>query len=260
MGNHSHNIQSDRLGTNLVALAAIDLATWDLYSKTLGLPLASAVGGAPRPIPVYGSGGFTAAQSALEAAHVAEGYVKRGFQAVKPRAQGNISRDSQILKAVRGAVGDGATMMVDANERCDLAGAKQLLLLARDHDVAFVEEPLPAHALSAYRALARCAPVAIATGEHLQTVADFLPYLSEGLIDVVQPDLAMMGGITPILKLCTLAETFNVNSVAALPTRPLRSRCCCKQNRPAARRFSAYRIPLRGLANVRRSRPIDARH
>ena len=40
--------------------------------------------------------------------------------------------------------------MVDANEKCDLAGAKQLLLLARDHDVAFVEEPLPAHALSAY--------------------------------------------------------------------------------------------------------------
>jgi L-alanine-DL-glutamate epimerase-like enolase superfamily enzyme len=197
-------------GPNLVALAAIDLATWDLYSKTLGLPLASAVGGAPRPIPVYGSGGFTAAQSALEAAHVAEGYVKRGFQAVKPRAQGNISRDSQILKAVRRAVGDGATMMVDANEKCDLAGAKQLLLLARDHDVAFVEEPLPAHALSAYRALTRCAPVAIATGEHLQTIADFLPYLSEGLIDVVQPDLAMMGGITPILKLCTLAETFNL--------------------------------------------------
>ena len=209
MGNHSHNIQSDRVGSNLVALAAIDLATWDLYSKTLGLPLASAVGGAPRPIPVYGSGGFTAAQSALEAAHVAEGYAKRGL-----RLSSLVFRvtfgDSQILKAVRRAVGDGATIMVDANERCDLAGAKQLLLLARDHDVAFVEEPLPAHALSAYRVLARCSPVAIATGEHLQTVTDFLPYLSEGLIDVVQPDLAMMGGITPILKLCTLAETFNV--------------------------------------------------
>jgi L-alanine-DL-glutamate epimerase-like enolase superfamily enzyme len=161
-------------------------------------------------MPLYGSGGFTAAQSALEAAHVAEGFVKRGVQAVKPRAQGSISRDSEILKAVRRAIGDSAAMMVDANERCDLAGAKQLLLLARDRDVAFVEEPLPAQALPAYRALSNHAPVAIATGEHLQTVGDFLPYLCEGLVGVVQPDLAMMGGITPILKLCILAETFNI--------------------------------------------------
>jgi L-alanine-DL-glutamate epimerase-like enolase superfamily enzyme len=197
-------------GPNLVALAAIDLAAWDLYSKTLKLPLVSALGGVARQIPVYGSGGFTAAQSALEAAQVAEGYVKRGFQAVKPRAQGNISRDSEILKAVRCAISDSTAVMVDANERCDLPGAKQLLLLAYDHNVAFVEEPLPAHALPAYRALARHAPVAIATGEHLQTATDFLPYLCEGLIGVVQPDLAMMGGITPILKLCVLAETFNI--------------------------------------------------
>jgi L-alanine-DL-glutamate epimerase-like enolase superfamily enzyme len=132
------------------------------------------------------------------------------LQAVKPRLQGNVSRDSQILKAVREAIGDSAAMMADANERCDLPSAKQLLLLARDHNVAFVEEPLPAQALPAYRALSKHAPVAIATGEHLQTVPDFLPYLCEGLIDVVQPDLAMMGGITPILKLCILAETFNI--------------------------------------------------
>jgi L-alanine-DL-glutamate epimerase-like enolase superfamily enzyme len=210
LGNHRHDIQSNGWGPNLVALAAIDVAAWDLYSKTLKLPLAFALGGAPRPIPVYGSGGFTAAQSALEAAQVAEGYVKRGFQAVKPRAQGNISRDDEILKAVRRAIGGSAVVMVDANEKCDLPAAKQLILLARDHNVVFVEEPLPAHALPAYRALSNHAPVAIATGEHLQTVTDFLPYLCEGLVGVVQPDLAMMGGITPILKLCALAEAFNI--------------------------------------------------
>lgn len=197
-------------GPNLVALAAIDLAAWDLYSKKLELPLAYALGGAPRSIPLYGSGGFTAAQSTIEAANLAETYAKRGFQAVKPRVQGNVARDSEILRAVRCAIGDTATLMVDANERCDLVSAKQLLLLARDHGVAFVEEPLPAQALAGYRALSLNAPVAIATGEHLQTVRDFLPYVSDGLVGVIQPDLAMMGGITPILKLCALAETFDV--------------------------------------------------
>ena len=198
------------MGPNLVALAAIDVAAWDLYSKRLKLSLAAALGGAPRPVSLYGSGGFTATQSAVEAADVAEAYAKRGFQAVKPRVQGNVSRDAEILKAVRRAVGDSAAMMVDANEKCDLAAARQLLLLALDHNVAFVEEPLPAEALRAYRALSKQAPVTIATGEHLQTVADFLPYLCEGLAGVVQPDLAMMGGITPILKLCILAESFNI--------------------------------------------------
>ena len=112
-----------------------------------------------------------ATQSATEAAHVAEAYAKRRFLAVKPRVQGNVSRDSEILKAVRLAVGDSVAMMVDANEKCDLAGARQLLFLARDHKVSFVEEPLPAQALPAYRALSKHAPDAIATGEHLQTVA-----------------------------------------------------------------------------------------
>jgi L-alanine-DL-glutamate epimerase-like enolase superfamily enzyme len=197
-------------GPNLIALAAIDLAAWDLYSKRLKVPLASALGGVPRPIRLYGSGGFTATQTAIEAAHVADGYVERGFQAVKPRVQGKISRDSEVLRAVRHTIGDSVAMMVDANEKCDLVSAKQLLFLALDHNVSFVEEPLPAQALSAYRALSAHAPVAIATGEHLQTVAEFLPYFCEGLAAVVQPDLAMMGGITPIMKLCTLAEAFNV--------------------------------------------------
>jgi L-alanine-DL-glutamate epimerase-like enolase superfamily enzyme len=198
-------------GPNLVALAATDVAAWDLYSKRLKVPLSSALGGVSRPIPMYGSGGFTAVQSAIEAARVADGYLERGFQAVKPRVQGKSSRDSGVLNAVRHTIGSSTVMMVDANEKCDLVSAKQLLLLARDHDVAFVEEPLPAQALPAYRALSGYAPVAVATGEHLQAVGEFLPYLCEGLAAVVQPDLAMMGGITPIMKLCTIAEAFNVS-------------------------------------------------
>jgi L-alanine-DL-glutamate epimerase-like enolase superfamily enzyme len=59
-------------GPNLVGLATFDVAAWDLYSKRLKVPLASALGGVFRPIPLYGSGGFTATQSAAEAAHVAE--------------------------------------------------------------------------------------------------------------------------------------------------------------------------------------------
>jgi L-alanine-DL-glutamate epimerase-like enolase superfamily enzyme len=72
-----------------------------------------------------------------------------------------------------------------------------------------VEEPLPARALEGYRRLSASAGAAIATGEHLQTRADFLPFVSERIASVIQPDLAMVGGLTPVLELATLAEAFD---------------------------------------------------
>jgi L-alanine-DL-glutamate epimerase-like enolase superfamily enzyme len=97
---------------------------------------------------------------------------------------------------------------VDANEKCDAASARWLLAAARDRGVLFVEEPLPATALEGYRALAASGGAAMAAGEHLQGRASFLPFLSERLVGVIQPDLAMAGGLTPILEIAALADAF----------------------------------------------------
>lgn len=197
------------LGPNLVALAAIDVAAWDLASRRSGLPLGIAMGGEARSVPVYGSGGFNTSQSPAQAAQTAQEQVARGLTAVKPRVRGARS-DAALLGAVRAAIPEHIHVMADANEKCDLPSALWLMGLARDQGLLFVEEPVPAHSLDAYRALATSSGAAIATGEHLQGRMSFMPFLTQRLAAVIQPDLAMIGGLTPTLELAALADAFDI--------------------------------------------------
>ena len=197
------------LGPNLVALAAIDVAAWDLESRSRRLPLGVAMGGVPRSVPVYGSGGFTAGQSPEAAAEVAVAHAERGLSGVKPRV-GRGRNDMKVPEAVRAVLPDDVHMMLDANEKCDLVTARWLLGAAMDHGVLFLEEPLPAHAVEGYRALATSGGVAVAAGEHLQGRAAFLPFVSEQLVSLIQPDLAMAGGLTPVLEVAAMAEAFDI--------------------------------------------------
>lgn len=196
-------------GAHQVALAAIDVAAWDLYAKRLGVPLGVAMGGAPRRVPVYGSGGFAPSQSPEEAAATATDWCQRGVQGIKVRVAGG-GRDAALLNAVAEALSSGVALMVDANERCTPATARRLLRASAAAGALFVEEPLPASHLSGYRALAQSAPVTIATGEHLQGSGEAAPFILEGLCGVFQPDLAMMGGLTECLRVAQMAEHGNV--------------------------------------------------
>lgn len=195
-------------GPNLVALAAIDVAAWDLHARKLGVPLGVAMGGELRAVPVYGSGGFNTVQPPEAAAAIAAEQAARGLTAVKPRVSGTTS-DVAVIEAVRKAIPAHVQIMTDANEKCDLTQALRLMALARDHGLLFVEEPLPAYALEGYRRLAASAGAAIATGEHLQTRATFLPFVSERIASVIQPDVAMVGGLTPVLEIAALAEAYD---------------------------------------------------
>lgn len=194
-------------GPNLIALGAIDVAAWDLFARKRSEPLGVAMGGELRAVPVYGSGGFNTVQPPEKAAEVAAEQAARGLTAVKPRVKGTRS-DADVIAAVRKAIPSHVQVMADANEKCDLTQALWLMALARDEGLLFVEEPLPAYALEGYRRLT-AAGTAIATGEHLQIRASFLPFLSERIASVIQPDLAMVGGLTPVLELSTLAEAFD---------------------------------------------------
>lgn len=194
-------------GPYATALAALDVAAWDLYAKTLGVPLGVAIGGASRAVPVYGSGFFSAGQDPDAAAAAAVDYARRGVRAVKLRAAGD-ARDGAALRAVASAV--SIPIMIDANEKCTPVSAAQLVRSAAEVNAIFVEEPLPAYDVAAYRALARVAAIPLATGEHLRTVAEANPFLTEGLCAVIQPDLQAMGGLTPCLLLARFAEACNI--------------------------------------------------
>jgi L-alanine-DL-glutamate epimerase-like enolase superfamily enzyme len=196
-------------GPNLIGLAALDTATWDLHARRAGVPLGVAMGGEPHSVPVYGSGGFNTDQSDAEAADVASAHLARGLRGVKPRVAG-VPKDAKVLTAVRHAVGDAVHVMTDANEKCDLASAQWLLTLARDVGVLFVEEPLPSQAVSGYRLLKETTNVPIALGEHMQDSAQLVALMAERTASVIQPDLAMIGGLTPVLDLAMIAEALDV--------------------------------------------------
>jgi L-alanine-DL-glutamate epimerase-like enolase superfamily enzyme len=203
-------LNRSRRGPNYLALASLDMALWDAYARARGEPLGVAMGGAPRSVPVYGSGAYFAGQSAREAADVTRAHVEAGFRGVKPRVDGS-RKASAVLQAVRDAAPSHIELMCDANEKCSAVQARRLLAVAAEAEYLFVEEPLPASDLSGYRTLARSFPYMVATGEHLQGADECLPFVSEGLCSVIQPDLALIGGLTPALEASRLAAAFGIN-------------------------------------------------
>jgi L-alanine-DL-glutamate epimerase-like enolase superfamily enzyme len=119
---------------------------------------------------------------------------------VKPRVAGT-AKDAKV----RAAVGDEIVLMADANEKCDLVTARRLLQLARDHGPLFVEEPLPWSLAASYAQLGD-GTVTMAAGEHAQDHRQLLAMMQSGVLGVVQPDLAMIGGLTPVMDICVMAE------------------------------------------------------
>lgn len=192
-------------GWNLLALAAIDVALWDLHAKRRGEPLAVAMGGAVRPAPVYASGPFQPGMAPDAAVEAALAAIAEGHRGVKPRVAASPADDAMVASVAK-ALPAGYSLMLDANEKGDLARAARLIDMARDHGALFVEEPLPSADLGGYRRLAERSGAMIATGEHLQGRVAFEPYVAGGMAAILQPDLAMVGGLTPCLGLARVAE------------------------------------------------------
>lgn len=192
-------------GPNVIALAALDVANWDLKARREGIPLVRALGGDLGAVPVYASGGFSPDGEIGVSVNLAQHYAALGFRGVKPRVNAN-ERDAAVIEAVRKAVGDDIAIMVDANEKGTAETAARLLSCAADFGVAFVEEPLPSGDPLGYRSLGALesrAPIAI--GEHLQGIDRFAVAIADGYCSYVQPDLAMAGGLTPCREVARLA-------------------------------------------------------
>lgn len=202
----------NRLGRGMgyLAIASIDVAMWDLYAKRRDEPLYAALGGAPRTLPVYGSGGFGPTQAPEAAVARALDYAERGCKAVKLRVAG-APADAERIYAVSDALPEGVDIMADANEKCDLPRAQWLGSLLSEVNALWFEEPLPAHEANGFATLAQTCSVPIATGEHHQGIVELAPLFANRAVSVVQPDLAMMGGITETLRVAQIAEYHGVS-------------------------------------------------
>ena len=194
-----------------LALAAIDIALWDLKCRRYGEPLSRMAGGAQDKVPLYTTeGGWlhieTAALVDEALAAKAQGFGGSKIKVGRP----HVSEDVARLEAVRKAVGPGFEIMTDANQRFTIDEAIRRARCFTPVDIAWLEEPLTADDLGGHVRLSQSTTIPIGVGESLYSHLHFREYLQQGACSIVQVDVARVGGITPWLKVAHLAECFNV--------------------------------------------------
>jgi L-alanine-DL-glutamate epimerase-like enolase superfamily enzyme len=200
---HLHEAGSG--GVTTIAMAGIDLALWDLRCRVAGQSLTELIGAKRDSAEVYGSG-VNLHYSLAELVAQAERWVTRGFDAVKVKVgKPDASEDVDRIAAVREVIGPDRRLMIDANQRWDLARATAALDALQAFDLAWIEEPLLADDLPAHAELRRRIDIPIAIGENLHTVYRFRDAIDSGACDIVQPNVVRVGGITPFLGIAALA-------------------------------------------------------
>lgn len=195
-------------GITTIALAAVDTALWDLRCGDAALP--DVLGRRRESVTVYGSG-VNRHYTLQELVEQAKRWVAAGYPAVKIKVGlDDLSEDVRRVAAVREVIGPDTLLMIDANQKWDLFRARRAIAALEPYGLHWVEEPLPADDISAQVQLRQSVNVPIALGESVYTVYEFRDLLAAGACDVVQPNVARVGGITPFLRIAELARTFGV--------------------------------------------------
>ena len=195
-------------GFMLDAISACDIALWDLCGKFLGQPVHQLLGGAFRErIPCYVSG--LPRPTAEEQVELAQTFTAAGFDAFKLAAGHGVHTDAKSVAALRDALGEDATLLLDAHWVYTLDEAVQLGRALADLDVGFFEAPINPEDVESHAQLAAAVAVPIAHGETERTRYQFRPWLMQKAADILQPDVGR-AGISEVFKIATMAEAFNV--------------------------------------------------
>ena len=196
-----------RSGVATQALAALDIALYDLKAKRAGLPLAKFLGAHRDSVRTYNtSGGFLNA-SIDEVKDRASRSLAEGIGGIKIKVGlPDSAEDLRRVAAVRDHIGDGTPLMVDANQQWDRATALRMGRRLEQFDLVWIEDPLDAYDAEGHAALAAALDTPIATGEMLASVAEHERLIAARACDIIQPDAPRVGGITQFLRLATLAD------------------------------------------------------
>ena len=197
----------------------LDLALWDLAGKITGQPCWKLLGGLNGSVRAYASSGTLRSPDAL--AGQAETYLEQGFAAMKIRFhRGDWKSDIRALEAVRKKTGDRLTLMVDCNQGWRMSwdsyapwSLKDAVRVARELeklDVFWMEEPLHRGDRDGMKALRMMTDVRIAGGEMTRELYEFRDLIKEGCLDVLQPDVALVGGITGSMRIGHMAQEHNL--------------------------------------------------
>src|SRR5436309_318648 len=195
------------------ALAAIDVALWDLAGKRAETPLHILLGGAKDRVLIYNTHVGWLNRPLEEMVKLCKQAVKKdGFRALKLKVgKGDPEEDRERVARVREAVGTKVKLMIDANQSWSLDEATRRLKLLEEFNLIWIEEPLPATDIQGFIELGKQIRIPRAGGESLYSPAAFYDYLRQGALDILQPDVARVGGITVAMTVCHLSQTANLH-------------------------------------------------
>lgn len=200
-----------RRGLTISALSGIDMALWDLKGKALNTPVVQLLGGPCRSqMQAYASGGWANAQ------HIGaqlQGYLDKGFEAVKMRVGSmDLSVQDSIdrVVAARQAIGPNVKLMADAHGTFSVNEAKQFAKAVEACNLYWFEEPISPDNRHGTAALRQYTHVPIAAGESEYTAFDIRDLIALQALDVLQPDAAIIGGITEAMRVAALAHTYQL--------------------------------------------------
>jgi L-alanine-DL-glutamate epimerase-like enolase superfamily enzyme len=195
-----------RGGLAAFAMAALDIALWDLRGLAEGRPLYALCGAKARGIPAYGSG-VDLPRPLDGLLRQTEGFMERGFPGVKVKiGRADPREDEERVAAVRRLIGPGVDLMVDANMVWTAQEALERGRRLEQYGLYWYEEPTIPEDVAGHAMLARELRVPIGVGESLHSPHEFRRYVDEGAVHVVQIDPVTNGGITVSLQAIAMAD------------------------------------------------------
>ena len=195
------------------AISAVDIALWDIAGKVADCSVSALLGGQIRDkVAVYATGlYYTEGEFPDRLLDEARSYVDAGFKGMKTKVGGlTVAEDIKRVKALREAIGPDIYLAIDANQAYNAMTAIRLAQRLADCDLIWFEEPVGAKDLAGYAQVQAGIPMAIAGGECLRTRYEFKDFLAQGIIDIAQPDVIHVGGITELRNVAMMANSFGV--------------------------------------------------
>ncbi|HHV78555.1 MAG TPA: mandelate racemase/muconate lactonizing enzyme family protein [Firmicutes bacterium] len=207
----------DRRGISSRAIAAIDIALWDLLGRACGMPIYRLLGGFRDKVPAYYSGGYYPVNCSTDAELLGylekefSTYVQKGFKAFKMKVGGvSLSLDLKRIELARKIIGDEADLMIDANNVWDPDTAIAIARQLEKYRIRWLEEPVAIDDLVGCARVAANVPMPVAIGENHFTRWDFREIVDRKAASILQGDPTLMGGITEWLNLAGVAATYGL--------------------------------------------------
>jgi mandelate racemase len=208
-----------------IALAAVDMALWDVLTRVHGVPLVQLLGGAEKPLRPYGAVGYDGVEGCARAA---ESWATRGFTGIKAKiGYPTVQEDVAVVRAMRKAAGQEMLIMVDYNQCLTPTEAVGRLRVLDDEGLTWVEEPTLAHDYAGHALVAREARTPIQSGENWWGTLDMEHAIEAHASDLVMPDVMKIGGVTGWLRAAALAHAKGIQVSNHLwPEISARLLCC----------------------------------